>query len=144
MVTAGQLLASKGQGAWSVEPETSVYDAVRMMTDRGVGSLLVLKNGKLVGIFSERDFARRMIQTDRSPKTIPVREFMTERVVYVTVDQSSEECMALMTDKRVRHLPVFDGDKLVGVLSIGDLVKSVIEHQKFMIQQLEHYISGSR
>lgn len=144
MSTAKQLLESKGRGFFSVGPDTPVYDAVRMMVDRGVGALLVLQDEKLIGILSERDFARKMVFTDRSPKSIPVREFMTARVVYVNADQSIEECMALMTDKRIRHLPVFEGGQLVGVLSIGDLVKSMIEHQKFIIQQLEHYISGSR
>lgn len=144
MPTARQLLQGKGTAIWSVAPATSIDEAVRLMSEKGVGALLVLDQGRLVGILSERDCARKLILTDRSPRAIPAREFMTERVVYVRAEQTVEECMALMTDKRVRHLPVFEGDRLIGVLSIGDLVKSIISDQQFVIQQLENYISGAR
>lgn len=143
MITAGQLLESKGRTVWSVAPDTSAFEAVRLMAEKGVGALLVLADGKLVGILSERDCAR-MILTEQPPRGVLVRDLMTERVVYIRAEQTLEECMALMTDKRVRHLPVFEGDRLIGVLSIGDLVKSIISEQKFIIKQMENYISGAR
>lgn len=142
MITARELVEAKGSAVWSVAPDASVLDAVRLMAEKRVGSLVVQEAGKLVGIFSERDFAWKIVQTDRPPRDIPVGEFMTARVVYVRPEQTIEECMALMTDKRVRHLPVMDGDRLLGVLSIGDIVKSLISHQQFIIKQLEHYIAG--
>jgi CBS domain-containing protein len=112
------------------------------MADKGVGALVVVEAGQVVGIISERDYARKVSLQGKSDRTTAVKEIMTTRVVYVRPEQSTEECMALMTDKRIRHLPVLDDNQLIGVISIGDVVKEVISEQKFIITQLEHYISG--
>lgn len=137
-----EILEVKGHDVWSVEPEVSVFDAIRLMAEKAVGALLVIQDGKLVGIISERDYARKVILQGRSSKTTPVSKIMTRRVIYAQPEQNIEECMALMTEKRIRHLPVLDQDQLVGVISIGDLVKSIIVEQKFIIEQLEKYISS--
>ena len=143
MTIVAQVLQAKGYDIWSVTPDTSVYDAIKMMADKEVGALLVLEGEKLVGIVSERDYARKVILKGKSSKDTPVREIMTSKVYYVRPEQTIEECMALMTARRIRHLPVLDGDRLVGILSIGDVVKAVIADQEFLIQQLEHYITSS-
>jgi IMP dehydrogenase len=140
MKTVRQLLKGKGSTVLSVEPEATAYDAMKLMAEKNVGALLVLSDGKLMGIVSERDFARRMFMQNKAPKDILVSELMTKDVVYVRPDMTSDQCMALITDKRVRHLPVVDGDRVIGVLSIGDLVKDTISEQRFIIEQLEHYI----
>jgi len=140
MKSVRQLLQSKKHGILSVAPDASVFQALQLMADKDIGALLVIDAGKLVGILSERDYARKVILRGKSSQDTPVREIMTEKVVYVQPNQTVEECMALMTDRRIRHLPVFDGDKLIGVLSIGDLVKEVISQQEFIIKQLETYI----
>ena len=140
MKTVRQLLQGKGTTVLSVAPDATAYDAMKLMAEKNVGALLVLAGGKLNGIVSERDFARRMFMQNKAPKDIPVSELMTKDVVYVRPDMTSDQCMALMTDKRVRHLPVVDGDRVMGVLSIGDLVKDTISEQRFIIEQLEHYI----
>lgn len=142
MKTVRQLLRTKGHEVWSVAPETMVYDALKLMADKGVGALVVVEAGQVVGIISERDYARKVSLQGKSDRTTAVKEIMTTRVVYVRPEQSTEECMALMTDKRIRHLPVLDDNQLIGVISIGDVVKEVISEQKFIITQLEHYISG--
>lgn len=142
MTAVKQLLETKGSDIWSVTPQASVYDAIQLMAEKEVGALLVLENGKLVGIVSERDYARKVVLKGRSSKDTPVSVVMTERVVYAKPDQSVEECMALMTEKRVRHLPVMEGSQLLGVVSIGDLVKSIIAEQRHIIEQLEQYIAG--
>ncbi len=142
MVTIRQLLKSKGQDVWSVAPDASVFEAIGIMADKGIGALVVLEDGKLVGIISERDYARKVVLKERESKKTPVGDIMTTEVLYARPDHTVEECLALMTDKRIRHLPVLDGDKLLGIISIGDLVKSVIAEQQHMIEQLEHYISG--
>jgi CBS domain-containing protein len=142
MVSVGQILRSKGHDVWSVSPDTTVYDAIKLMAEKEVGALLVLEGDRLAGIVSERDYARKVILRGRSSKDTPVRDIMTERVLYVRPEQTIEDCMALMTAKRVRHLPVCDDDRVIGVVSIGDLVKSVISQQEFLIQQLENYIAG--
>jgi len=136
------ILAVKGTDVWSIEPEASVYDAMKLMADKELGALMVIDGANLVGIISERDYARKVILHGRSSRSTQVREIMTARVVYTQPEQNIEECMALMTEKRVRHLPVIDGGRLIGVISIGDLVKSIIAEQKFIIEQLERYISG--
>jgi len=136
------ILDVKGRDIWSIAPDVSVYDAMKLMADKEIGSLLVMEGTKLVGIISERDYARKVILQGRSSRTTQVREIMTSRVVYAQPDQNIEECMALVTEKRVRHLPVIDEGQLVGVISIGDLVKSIISEQKFIIEQLERYIRG--
>jgi len=142
MRTVERLLEAKGYDIWSITPDASVYEAVKLMADKAVGALLVLESGKLVGIISERDCTRRLILKERSPKDTLVREIMTSDVITVRPGQTVEECMALVTAKRIRHLPVFAGDQLIGIVSIGDLVKDVISEQEFMIQQLENYIKG--
>ncbi len=142
MVSVSQLLKSKGSDIWSVAPEDTVYEALKVMADKGIGALLVLEDDKLVGVFSERDYARKIVLRGKSSIDTPIREVMTAEVFHVEDTQSIEECMALMTEKRVRHLPVFAGGELVGVISIGDVVKAVISHQDFVIEQLENYISG--
>ena len=124
-------------------PNSTVYDALKLMADKNVGAVLVMDAGRLVGILSERDYARKVILHGKSSKDTPIREIMTQRVVYVRPEQTAEECMALMTDKRVRHLPVLEDDQVVGVISIGDVVKSIISEQEFIIEQLERYISGT-
>jgi CBS domain-containing protein len=145
MKSAAQILKSKPeQTVHTITPSTSVFDAVRRMAEKNIGALLVMEDVKIVGIITERDYARKIILMGRSSKETPVRDVMTSPVMYVRPDQTNEECMALMTDNRVRHLPVMDNGKLIGLISIGDLVKDIIAEQKFTIQQLEHYIMGNR
>ena len=142
MKSVKQILDSKGNDIWSLNPSDSVLDAVRMMAEREVGALLVMEGARLVGIVSERDYARKVILKGRSSEETRVSEIMTANVLYVHPDETVDDCMALMTEKRIRHLPIVENDQVVGVLSLGDLVKAVIAEQKFMIDQLEHYISG--
>src|SRR4051812_5983170 len=137
------ILAGKGRNVWSIEPGASVYDAMKLMADKGVGALIVREGERVAGVFSERDYARKVILEGRSSRTTEVREIMTSHVLYAAPDHSIEECMAVMTDKRVRHLPVLDQGRLIGVISIGDLVKSLISEQQFRIEQLEKYITGN-
>ncbi len=140
MKTLKQLLQAKPHGILSTAPDARVFDALKLMAENNVGALLVMDAGQLVGIVTERDYARKVILKGKSSLDTPVREIMTDKVLCVHPDQSAEECMGLMTDKRVRHLPVMDGSQLIGVLSIGDLVKEVISEQQFVIKQLESYI----
>ena len=142
MKTVRDILQVKGSDCWSVVPSESVFEAMKLMAEKEIGALLVTEGDKLVGIISERDYARKVILQGRSSKTTQVREIMTARVVYADLHQGVEECMAVMTDKRIRHLPVMDKGRLCGIISIGDLVKSIIAEQKFIIEQLERYISG--
>jgi CBS domain-containing protein len=136
------ILAVKGRDVWSIGPNASVYDAMKLMADKGIGALLVMEGAKLVGIISERDYARKVILQGRSSRTTSVHEIMTTRVAYAEPEQNIEECMALMTEIRIRHLPVIEAGEVRGVISIGDLVKSIIAEQKFIIEQLERYISS--
>lgn len=142
MAKVKEILEVKGRDVWAIEPTASVYDAMRLMADKGVGALLVMEGDKLAGIISERDYARKVILQGRSSRTTQVAEIMTSRVAYAELNQNIEECMAVMTEKRIRHLPVIEADRVVGVISIGDLVKSIIAEQKFIIEQLERYING--
>lgn len=138
-----QILLDKGDEVWSTSPETTVFDALKSMSGKGVGALVVQENQKVVGVFSERDYARKVILEGKSSKNLPVKEIMTRRVVCVKPENTTEECMALMTDKHIRHLPVIEDDKLVGIISIGDVVKAIISQQEFVIEQLENYITGA-
>jgi len=142
MKIVGQLLQNKGRQVWSIGPEAMVYEALKLMAEKGVGALVVIEADQVVGIISERDYARKVSLQGKSDRTTPVREIMTSKVVYIRPEQSVEECMALMTDKHIRHLPVLEAGRLVGVISIGDVVKAVISEQEFMIAQLENYIIG--
>jgi CBS domain-containing protein len=140
MKTVEQIIAGKAQRLLSVAPDATVYDALKLMAEHEIGALVVLDGERLVGIFSERDYARKVILFGKASKETLVREIMTEKVLCVRPDQTVDQCMALMTDKRVRHLPVLDHKKVTGVISIGDVVKEVISEQRFMIEQLENYI----
>ena len=142
MKTVEDLLKVKGRDIWSVAADNRVYEALQLMAEKEIGALLVLEEGRLIGIVSERDYARKVELEGKCATDTLVHEIMTTRVAYVRPDYTVEECMALMTDKRIRHLPVLDGDRLVGVISIGDVVKAVISEQQFQIQQLENYITG--
>ena len=136
------ILETKGNDVWFIEPSALVFDAMKLMADKGIGALLVMEGSRLVGIISERDYARKIILQGRSSRSTDVREIMTSRVVYTEPERNIEECMALMTEKRIRHLPVMEKGQVCGVISIGDLVKAIIAEQKFIIEQLERYISS--
>ncbi len=142
MKTVRDILNAKGSTVWWVSPETTVYDTLKLMAEKDIGAVLVLEGERPVGIFSERDYARQVVLKGKTSKETPVRDVMTTRVVFVRPEQNVEECMAVMTDKRIRHLPVLEGDRLVGIISIGDVVKAVISEKEFLIEQLEHYIAS--
>jgi CBS domain-containing protein len=145
MKSVAQVLKSKTrQSVEAVAPPTSVFDAVKLMAEKNIGALLVLEGERIAGIVTERDYARKIVLLGRSSRETTVGDIMSSPVMYVRPDQSNEECMALMTDNRVRHLPVVDKGRLIGLISIGDLVKDIISEQKFIIEQLEHYIAGDR
>lgn len=145
MTTAAEILRAKpDQSIYTIAPTASVYDALVMMSDKRVGALLVMDEGRITGIITERDYARKIALMSRLSRETDVSEIMTSAVMYVSPGQTSEECMALMTENRLRHLPVMDGERLLGMISIGDLVKGIISEQKFIIEQLEHYITGAR
>ena len=142
MNTLNQLLKSKSREVWSIGPDASVYDAIHLMAEKGIGALVVLQDESLVGIISERDYARQVVLKDRSSKETLVKDIMSGKVIYADPDQTVDECLAVMTEKRIRHLPVMDGDQMVGLISMGDLVKTIIAEQKLTIDQLERYITG--
>ena len=142
MITVSQILQTKGDQVWTIEPQASVFDALKLMADKGIGALVVVENEKVAGIFSERDYARKVILEGRSSKETPVRQIMTEHVITVEQATTVEVCMGLMTDRRIRHLPVMEGDHLVGVISIGDVVKAIISEQTYLIEHLSNYIVG--
>ena len=145
MKSVAHILKSKAdQAVYTIAPTASVFEAVKLMADKNIGALVVTEGGKIVGIITERDYARKIVLMARSSKDTTVREIMTSPAMYVSPVQRREECMALMTGNRLRHLLVIDGGKLIGLISIGDLVKDIISEQKFIIEQLEHYISGER
>jgi CBS domain-containing protein len=142
MTTVRDILDGKGRLIWSIDPDSSVYRALEVMSERRVGALLVMERDHLVGIVSERDYARKIALKGKSSRDTRVRDIMTRNPYCVTPMNRIEECMALMTEKSVRHLPVVDGDRLEGLISIGDVVKATISHQEFIIEQLEHFIAG--
>ena len=142
MKTAGQLLTAKGHDIWHIHPDASVYEAIEMMANKVVGALLVMDNNQLKGIISERDYARKVVLKGHQPQQLQVKQIMTAKVIYVTPETPVTDCMALMTEKRFRHLPVFDEGGLIGLISIGDLVKAIIHEQQFIIEQLEVYINS--
>ena len=144
MTTVKHVLDQKGHHVHFIHPDASVFDALKMMAENNIGSLVVLEDGKLVGVITERHYAREIVLKGRTSPGTLVRDIMSTKVIYARPDQSVEECMAVMTARAVRHLPVLEGGRLVGIVSIGDMVKSVISDQKFIIEQLEHFIHGDR
>jgi CBS domain-containing protein len=140
--TIGEILNSKGTTVWSVSPETLVFDAIQMMADKNIGALLVIEQQKLVGIFTERDYTRKVILKGKSSKQTSVKEILSGQVIHATPAHTVEACMRLMTDHRVRHLPVLEGDAILGIISIGDLVNWIISAQHSTIHQLQTYIAG--
>jgi CBS domain-containing protein len=144
MATIRLLLEKKGHDVWSVPPDATVYDALRLLDERDVGALLVIRGEELVGILSERDYARKVALKGKTSMKTPVSEIMTEKVVVVEPERTIEQAMAIMTERRLRHLPVVEGSKVIGLISIGDLVKEIIADKEFIIEQLETYIAGGR
>lgn len=143
IVSIASILSRKGGEIWSVKPEATVYEAIALMAEKGVGAMLVVSGGELAGIFSERDYARKVILLGRSSKETLVRDIMTSKVITATPEHTVDECMRIVTHNHIRHLPVMEGGKLVGIVSIGDLVNAIIESQAHTIDQLHTYISGS-
>jgi len=144
MQTVADILKGKGDKVWTISPEITVFDALKIMADKNIGALVVVEGEDIVGLMSERDYARKVILHGKSSREIPVRDIMTPDIHFVLPDQSIEECMDQMTNKRVRHLPVMDNDRLVGIISIGDVVKAIIDDRETTIQHLENYITGGR
>lgn len=143
MKTVREILNNKGNEVWSISPEATVYEALKLMAEKEIGAMPVLENGNLTGIISERDYARKIALQGKSSREIKVREIMTEKVLYVKPTRTVEECMALMTNKHIRHLPVMEGNTMKGFISIGDVVKAMIEERDFLIDQLIHYITDT-
>ena len=144
MKTVADILGTKGREVWTITPETIVFEALKMMADKNVGALVVMDGAKVTGILSERDYARKVILHGRSSRELETREIMSTNVYFVSPEQNIEDCMALFTNKRVRHLPVLQNEQLIGIISIGDVVKAVIAEQESTIKHLENYITGSR
>jgi CBS domain-containing protein len=142
MATVSVILSEKGTQVWSVAPSDTVFTALELMAEKDIGALLVLDGTRITGIFSERDYARKVILMGKASKSTPVSEIMTREVLVVSPDSSLEECMGVMTGKKVRHLPVLDGDEIVGMISIGDVVNQLLNQKEFVIEQLESYIKG--
>ena len=142
MIKMKDILANKGNDIWSIAPDRTVFEALELMAAKEVGALLVMDAGKVKGLFSERDYARKVALKGRSSQQTNISEVMTDRVICTAPEDSAEECMALMTDKRVRHLPVVENSELLGLVSIGDLVKAIISEQEFTIKVLEKYITS--
>jgi CBS domain-containing protein len=138
-----EILDKKGHDIYSVTPETTVFDALKVLKENNIGAVLVLDDSGLCGIMSERDYAHKVILRGKISKDTLVKEIMVAKILYVTKDEEIENCMALMTDKHIRHLPVYDGDELTGIISIGDVVKGIIDEREFTIDQLERYIKGT-
>jgi CBS domain-containing protein len=137
-----EILKQKGASVWSISPDATVFEAIQLLADKNIGAVLVTENDKLVGIISERDYTRKVVLKGKSSKTTAVREILSSRVIHVSPSQTVEDCMRLMTDHHIRHLPVLDGDRVVGIVSIGDLVNWIISAQHTAISQLQTYITG--
>ena len=144
MRTVREILQSKGPVVWTISPEATVYEALKMMAEKDLGALLVTRGTEILGIISERDYARKVVLKGKFSRDVPVSEIMTSRVLYVGPSQTTDECMALMIDKRVRHLPVVENECLVGFITVGDVVKAVIDEKQLLITELENYITGRR
>ena len=144
MTTVRSVLQTKDNTIWSIAPDALVFDALKIMADKNVGALLVMQKERVVGIFSERDYARKIVLKGESSHTTAIKDVMTSGVLSVNPEQSIDECMALMTNKHIRHLPVLENGKLIGLVSIGDVVKAIISEHEYTIKQLENYITGSR
>ena len=144
MRSVKDILQEKGTQVYAVSPDAKVYEALQIMADKNVGALMVIENETAVGLISERDYARKIVLKGKLSRDVPVREIMTAEMVRIGPHADVEECMELMTDKRVRPLPVFENDRLLGIISIGDIVKAIIEHKEEIIEQLENYIKGKR
>jgi CBS domain-containing protein len=142
VTTVRQLLDQKGRKVWSISPDATVFDAVAKMAEKDIGSLIVMDGDEIVGMITERHYARNVVLKGKTSPATPIRDIMEKHVVVAQPEQSIEQCMAIMTEKHIRHLPVVEGEKLIGIISIGDLVKSIIGDQQFTIGQLEHYIHG--
>jgi CBS domain-containing protein len=142
MSTARHILDQKGNNIWSIHPDATVFDAIAKMAEKDVGSLIVMDGDEIVGIITERHYARNVVLKGKTSPTTKIRDIMERHVIFATPEQSVEQCMAIMSEKRIRHLPVLHGKQVIGIISIGDLVKSIIGDQKFTIDQLVHYIQG--
>ena len=143
MTTIAQLLNTKGNQVWSVEPKATIFKALEIMSEKEIGALLVMEDGKLTGIFSERDYARKVILKGKSSKETQVGELMTKKVFYIDSQKTINDCMAMMTAKRIRHVPVIEDNQVVGIVTIGDVVNQIISEQEVTINHLENYITGS-
>ena len=144
MRTVRDILKEKGADVWAVPPQSTVYEALQMMAEKNVGALMVMEQDKVVGLISERDYARKIVLKGKFSRDVPVQEIMTRDMVRIGPEEDVEGCMELMTDKRIRHLPVFENEQLIGIVSIGDIVKTIIQHKEEIIKQLENYILGRR
>ncbi len=142
MKTVGELLKSKGRDIWTISPLATVFQALELMAEKDIGALPVVQNGKVVGIFSERDYARKVILKGRASKDTTVSELMTQTVFYVSPENTFEDCMTLMTSKQIRHLPVLENERLEGMVTLGDVVKRIMSDQEFRIHELERYVIG--
>lgn len=142
MISVREMVRKKGSEIWSVSSDASVFEALKLMADKNAGAVMVIDNSKVVGILSERDCVRRVELMGRTSRETMVKDIMTAKVLYVEGSQSLDECVAIMIDKNIRHLPVYDDGKLIGLISARDALKELVDYQKFMINQLEHYITG--
>ena len=142
MISVREMIRKKGSEIWSVSSDSMVFEALKLMADKNAGAVMVIDGSKVAGILSERDCVRRLDLMDRTSRNTKVKDIMTGKVLYVEGNQSLDECVAIMIDKNIRHLPVYDDGKLVGLISVRDALKELVDHQKFMISQLEHYITG--
>lgn len=142
MSSVREIINKKSNSIWSVSPQDTVKDTLKFMAEKNIGAVLVLEEKKIVGIFSERDFVRHSAKSSLRPEEVPIKDIMTCRILFVSPTQTTEECMSLMSTKRIRHLPVIEDDKLIGLISIGDVVNKIIEDYKFSISQLERYVTG--